>query len=69
MDYGRTKSMFGVSSRDFVTLSHWRVLDDGRICAFATHSEHPSCGDIKGTPTRVRRRKPCEVHVFEKLQN
>ncbi len=48
IDYGRTKSMFGVSSRDFVTLTHFRVLPDGRVVALATRAVHPSCPEEKG---------------------
>ncbi len=48
VDYGRTKSLLGVSARDFVILTHYRVLPDGRIAAFATSTKHPACPEEKG---------------------
>ena len=46
--YNRSKAMLGVSARDFVTVAHYRVLPDGRIAVFATHSVHPACPEVKG---------------------
>ena len=40
--------MFAISSREFVTLSHWRVLPDGRLVVFATDTTHPDVAPSKG---------------------
>ncbi len=59
INYGRTKSMFGVSSRDFVTLTHFRVLPDGRVVALATRAVHPSCPEEKGVRSSLAPGHPC----------